>query len=124
MSNTTKSNTLKKKAMLEALTKTLGVVTPACKQVNIARSTFYEWLKNDPDFKAQVQDIEEISVDFMESSLYRQIRNDNTTATIFGLKTKGKKRGYIERQEITGVDGEPSAFKIEIIDRREDTEDK
>ena len=122
MSKTTKSNTLKKKAMIEALTKTLGVVTPACKQVGIARSTFYEWVKNDPEFKAEVQDVEDISLDFSESSLFRQIKNENTTATIFHLKTKGKKRGYIERQEITGVDGEPSAFKIEIIDRTEDTD--
>ena len=122
MSKTTKSNTLKKKAMIEALTKTLGVVTPACKQVGIARSTFDEWVKNDPEFKAEVQDVEDISLDFSESSLFRQIKNENTTATIFHLKTKGKKRGYIERQEITGVDGEPSAFKIEIIDRTEDTD--
>ncbi len=39
-------------------------------------------------------------MDFAESQLYKQIKEGSTAATIFYLKTKGKKRGYIERQEI------------------------
>jgi hypothetical protein len=35
------------------------------------------------------------------------IQNEDTAATIFYLKTKGKKRGYIERQELTGNEGAP-----------------
>ena len=38
-----------KKAVIEALEKSLGVVTTACKQVGIGRTQFYEWLK-DPEF--------------------------------------------------------------------------
>ena len=33
--------------MLEALEKTLGVVTSACKIVGIDRTTHYQWLKDD-----------------------------------------------------------------------------
>ena len=32
--------------------------------------------------------------------LHKQIKKGNTTGTIFYLKTKGKKRGYIERTEV------------------------
>jgi ACT domain-containing protein len=89
-----------KKAIIEALEKSLGVVTTACKQVGIARSTFYEYLKNDKDFADNVKDIQDIALDFAESQLHKQIQSGNTSATIFYLKTKGKNRGYVERQEI------------------------
>jgi len=90
----------KKAAMLEALEKSLGVVSTACKQVGIARKTYYLWLEKDKDFKAAVDDISNVALDFAESKLHKLIRDENPTAIIFYLKTKGKKRGYIERQEI------------------------
>ena len=95
-----------KKAILDALEKSLGVVTTACKSVGIGRTTFYDWIKEDPEFKKKVKDINDIALDFAESSLHKQIKDGNTAATIFYLKTKGKKRGYVERQEIENT-GEP-----------------
>ena len=89
-----------KKAMIEALTQSLGVVTSACKMVGIDRTTFYKYLNEDEDFAKEVKDIQDIAVDFAETKLHEQIKDKNTTATIFYLKTKGKHRGYIERQEI------------------------
>tara|TARA_B100000902_G_C27308081_1_gene916742 strand:- start:2708 stop:3064 length:357 start_codon:yes stop_codon:yes gene_type:complete len=103
-----------KKAVIEALEKSLGVVTTACKQVGIGRTQFYEWLK-EPEFKAEVDSIQDIALDFAESQLHKQIKDGNTSATIFYLKTKGKKRGYVERQEITGAEGLPNDIKINII---------
>lgn len=111
-----------KKAILEALEKSLGIVTTACKSVGIGRTQFYNWLKEDKEFANKVSDIENVALDFAESQLHKQISNDSTSATIFYLKTKGKKRGYVERQEITGADGMPTNFQIEIIDKTEDTD--
>ena len=111
-----------KKAILEALEKSLGIVTTACKSVGIGRTQFYNWLKEDKEFADKVSDIENVALDFAESQLHKQISNDSTSATIFYLKTKGKKRGYVERQEITGADGMPTNFQIEIIDKTEDTD--
>jgi len=93
-------STHKKRLMLQALEKSLSVVTTAVKQVGIDRQTHYNWLKKDPEYAAKVKDIENVTLDFAESQLHEQIREGNVTATIFLLKTKGKKRGYIERQEI------------------------
>ena len=104
-----------KKALIEALEKSLGIVTTACKKVGIGRTTFYNYYNDDSEFKAQVDDIANMSLDFAESKLLEQIKDNSTAATIFYLKTKGKKRGYVERQEITGADGVPSNVKIEII---------
>lgn len=92
-----------KRAMIDALEKSLGVVTSACKSVGIGRTIHYEWMKDDPDYKEAVEGISEIAIDFAESQLHHQIKGGNTTATIFYLKTKGKNRGYVERQETAMV---------------------
>ena len=104
----------KKKALLEALEKSLGVVTTACRQVGIGRTMFYNYMKDD-EFRAEVESISDIALDFAESQLHKQIQSGNTAATIFYLKTKGKKRGYYERQELTGSVGMPNNIKIEIV---------
>ena len=40
------------------------------------------------------------------NDLLTEMKSGNIASIIFYLKTKGKKRGYVERQEITGKDGE------------------
>lgn len=112
----TKENTaLRKKAMIEALEKSLGVVTQACKSVGMERKTHYKWMQNDEEYAKQVRELNNVALDFAESQLHKQINSGNTSATIFYLKCKGKDRGYVERVEVTGVeDGTP--IQIEILD--------
>lgn len=90
---------IRKKEVLNALEKSLGVVTTACKNVGISRETYYKWLREDKKFKDAVNDIDAVALDFAESQLHKQIQEGSTSATIFYLKTKGKKRGYVERTE-------------------------
>ena len=59
-----------KKAIIDALEKSLGVVTTACKKVGIGRTTFYGWLKEDLEFAKEVEDIQNIALDFVESKLF------------------------------------------------------
>ena len=100
-----KSRHIKKESMIVALEQSLGVVTTACKTTDIPRSTFYKWVSEDKEFAKEVKDINNIALDFAESQLHKQMKEGNTSATIFYLKTKGKCRGYIERQELD-VDGD------------------
>ena len=110
-----KSRHIKKEAMLQALENSLGVVTVACKQSDTPRSTYYKWLKEDEQFAKDVKEIENIALDFAESQLHTQMKDGSTSATIFYLKTKGKKRGYIERSELdlTSAD-EPIKINVNI----------
>jgi len=109
-----------KKAMIEALEKSLGVVTAACKSVGIGRTTHYMWLDQDPEYKRAVQEISDVALDFAETHLHKQIKEGSSTSTIFYLKTKGKKRGYIERQEVDlGTDNH---FRVEVIRNEEGTD--
>jgi len=106
---TNTSNT-KKDAMLEALEKSLGIVSTAAKMVGIDRSTHYAWLKADEEYKKAVNSIQDGVLDFAESHLYKLVKEGNPAATIFFLKTKGKKRGYIERQEIEVQEKKPLSW--------------
>jgi len=102
----------KKKQLIAALKNTLGIVTTACEQAGISRKQYYIWIKDDEKFKAEVEAIEDIPIDFAESKLHKQIEKGDTTAIIFYLKTKGKKRGYVEKQEI----GHSLTLQIEELD--------
>ncbi len=96
--------------MLEALEVSLGIVSTAAKKANIDRTIHYDWLKSDPEYKAAVESIQESVIDFAESHLYKLVKEGNPAATIFYLKTKGKKRGYIERQEIEVTERSPLSW--------------
>ena len=96
-----------KRKMIEALEKSLGIVSTAARVVGIHRDTHYRWMKEDEQYKAAVDSVNEGVIDFAESKLHNLISNGDTAATIFYMKTKGKKRGYIERQELTGADNQP-----------------
>lgn len=86
--------------MIQSLEKTLGIVTDAAKLTGIDRTTHYNWMESDKDYKTKVDSINDIAIDFVESKLHDKIKEGDTTAIIFYLKTKGKKRGYVERSEV------------------------
>ena len=58
--------------------------------------------------------MQNVALDFAESQLHKQIQDNSTSATIFYLKTQGKKRGYVERQELDLSSGNEQINKIEI----------
>ena len=90
---------LKKKRFLELFFKLSGNVKVICEQIDISRNTYYEWMKKDKVFADKVKNEEEGLIDFVEGKLMNLINDKNIAAVIFFLKTKGKKRGYIESAE-------------------------
>lgn len=90
----------KKRLMLNALTKSLGIVVFACKKTGISRTTHYSWMKNDSKYREKVEDIDAVALDFAESALLKLIEKGDVSAIIFFLRTKGKSRGYSEKIKI------------------------
>lgn len=86
--------------MLEALERSLGIVSTAAGKAGIHRATHYKWLKEDAEYQKAVQLVNERTLDFVESHLHTLITELNPAAIIFYLKTKGKARGYVERSEV------------------------
>ena len=93
-----------KKRLLEALDKSLGIISTACKIAGLNRATYYRYIKEDPEFKEAVEDIAEGAKDYVETQLYKAIQEGNIPCIIFFMKTKCKDRGYIELVEQTNVE--------------------
>jgi hypothetical protein len=89
--------TPRKRSLIDALESTMGIVSPACKKANVARGLHYQWMKEDPVYSEAFNDVMEMQIDFAESSLLKKIKEGSTAETIFYLKCKGKKRGYVEK---------------------------
>ena len=111
----------KKNTFLKFLKEGMGIVSYACDKTNISRQTFYNWKDNDDDFAQQAEDIQETTVDMAESKLLTSINEGNVAAIIFYLKTKGKKRGYVEQQD---VDVNGNAFEKRMRETIDDDEDE
>ena len=111
---------IQKNNMIKALEQSLGIVTTACKSVGIARQTHYTRMQDDPNYRQSVEELKNMSIDFAETQLFNQMKNGNVTAVIFYLKTQGKNRGYIERQELdlTSEDGPIVPFIIQRADEK------
>lgn len=84
----------------DALRKKAGNVTEAAKALNVTRQALHYHIANDESLQQIVIDARESLVDVAESALLKSVRRGNTAAIIFALKTQGKSRGYVERQEI------------------------
>ena len=103
-----------KSNFLLAYKESAGNIAHACKSANINRQTYYNYLEKFDTFKKECHDIREENIDFAESILMGQIRAKNMTATIFFLKTIGRNRGYVERQEMD-LEGSFN-LKVEYMD--------
>ncbi len=91
--------TTNKRKFIEALDNNMGNIAAACKSTGVSRSCYYKWINNDPKFKEKCDFISESNIDYVESKLMTLIYENNPTAIIFFLKTKGRNRGYVEKLE-------------------------
>jgi len=71
-------------------------IAKACRLVGVSRNLYYQWVNTDGDFGRLVKEIEDIKKDFIESQYYKLVKSLDTTAILYGLKTKCKDRGYGE----------------------------
>lgn len=100
---TVKKRVITEKAMIKAIEKSYGIVTLIADRLKIQRSAVYNNIKKF-HLNMLIEIERERLVDFAESKLIENIRKGKETSIIFTLKTLGKKRGYIERQEEAAPD--------------------
>ena len=98
--------------IIEAVRESKGLLTVAAKRAGVTYWTVWKYQRDYPSVAQAVKESQEGLLDLAEAKLYQQINDGNMTAIIFFLKTRGKARGYVERIEQTGENGE--AIKVAI----------
>lgn len=83
-----------------AMVKNFGLVSVAARQLGCTPQTIYTRMKEDEGLQQIVLQARESLVDEAELSLRSRISKGEGWAVALALKTIGKDRGYVERQEI------------------------
>jgi hypothetical protein len=106
-----KTKQFKSQQIIQALNDNNGMVYISAKALGCDPKTIYNYAKDDPDVQNAIDNARGHVTDNAESKLFAAIEKGEAWAICFYLKTQGKSRGYIERQEISGPDGSPIPVK-------------
>jgi len=108
-----------RKIFIQAYEEHFGNVTAACLIAGINRRTLYRWLKSESrinqKFRAQLELVrpEDRRRDMLESAHTALVQKLDPAAVIFGLKTKGRRHGWNER-ELTPAEANAAATESEL----------
>lgn len=95
----------------EAITKASGIIAAAARLMGTDRNTIRRYIDNHEIVKVAYDQANEVVMDEAEGRLISLLRDaehkDHFQALRFYLRTKARTRGYVERQEIAGVEGQP-----------------
>lgn len=103
---------LKAQEVIEQLEKYSGNLTAAAKALGVDRTTIYRHMEKHPTVRQALDTARETMIDNVESRLYKSALDGEAWAVCFFLKTQAKHRGYTERQEVTGADGNEITIKV------------
>lgn len=96
----------------QALAVCKGLIHLTASKLGVTDRTMYNYLERWPDLKEAIKEQRELRVDVAELSLCNAVAKGEPWAVCFTLKTQGKNRGYTERHEITGKDGEELVIRV------------
>lgn len=85
--------------IIQSLKETHGLLTMAAHRAGVSYTTVKRYATEFESVKEAVQEAKISMLDFAEGKLYQKISEGEIASIIFYLKTQGKSRGYIERQE-------------------------
>jgi len=77
-----------------------GNISAVARALSVARDTIYARIDESAVLQQTLRNARERMLDEAESVLYRKVKEGSTPELLFFLKTQGRSRGYIERQEL------------------------
>jgi hypothetical protein len=102
---------LRQEQIEKALRATAGIYRYAAKKLKCAPNTVRNHVLRSAYLQRVLTEVADDNLDNAEHAVKVAIDAGNITAAFFYLKCKGKARGWVERQEITGSDGGPVAIE-------------
>lgn len=88
------------KQMIDAITETHGMVYLAARKLGCDPKTVYNYAKRYASVQEAINEHRGHFVDTCELALRRAVLAGDAWAVCFALKTLGKDRGYIEKQQV------------------------
>ena len=110
------------KEVCDACEGTGGIMALVARKLGCDRVTVWRYSKRYATVRNALHQADEALTDTAEDEAGKLIKAQYWPAIQYRLKTKGKDRGYTERQEITGADG--GDLSIVIKDKIETALDK
>jgi len=101
---------------MSAIPGTGGIITAIARKVGCDWHTAKKYIDGYATIKRAYQDECETVTDVAELELIKLVKAGDLSAVKFYLSTKGKSRGYVERQEVTGADSGPLTIRVEYAD--------
>lgn len=76
-----------------------GLIAVAARKLGVERKTLYNRAQKSEAIREAIEDAREFTTDTAEAALFKAISDGEAWAVCFYLKTQGKGRGYIEKQQ-------------------------
>jgi len=105
---------VKKATVLEAIRGTGGIVSQIAKRLSVDWSTARKYINAWDETKKAFEDERETILDMAERTLFKSVKDGNSQDAKWVLSTLGKNRGFSERQEITGANGDNFINKVVV----------
>ena len=100
--------------IIEAIVQANGLIMVAARNLHLTKDAIYKRAKNSQRVRDAIRLAREELIDLAESALRLSILKGEPWAVSLALKTIGKERGYVERVENSGLDGQAIIHRVTL----------
>jgi hypothetical protein len=105
-----------KERVLKAVRGSFGIMSEIARRLEDCDwHTAEKYVNKWAETRQAYADEDERALDFTEGQMLAAIKSGDGPMIRFHLATKGKRRGYVTREEVSGPDGGAVTYKIEYV---------
>jgi len=108
--------------VIDAIEGSFGIVTAIAQKLGCSRSTVYRYIDESVMVRQALEVERQRHVDLAEAKSLELIRAGDGSQVRFVLSRLGKDRGWVERKELTGSEGEAIQHVVKVIEGLDEDE--